>query len=132
MKLKDASDAVLIAAYIKIRDARAQRRAEYEKADAEDRLKQEKIEAEMLSRMNSREARAISSKYGTAYVTSRVSVTVGDWDALFKGYILPNGAWELLERRVNKTAVMQYRNEHNDLPPGVNWSEEAVVNFRRS
>ena len=34
MKLRDAPDASLIAAYIKIRDARAKRKSDFESADA--------------------------------------------------------------------------------------------------
>ena len=31
-----------------------------------------------------------------------------------------------------KQAVEQYKEEHGDLPPGINWREEVVVNVRRS
>jgi hypothetical protein len=55
---------------------------------------------------------------------------VADWDA-FLDHVRENEAWEMLERRVNKTAVEQFKSVEGDLPPGVNWAETQVVNFRR-
>ena len=59
-----------------------------------------------------------------------MSASVADWDAVLD-HIRENDAWEMLERRVNKTAVEQFKAVNDDLPPGVNWSETQVVNFRR-
>jgi hypothetical protein len=38
----------------------------------------------------------------------------------------------MLERRVSKAAVEQYKDEHGNLPPGINWREEITINVRRS
>ena len=46
-------------------------------------------------------------------------------------HVKDNDAWEILERRVNKTAVEQFKSVNDDLPPGINWSETQVINFRR-
>jgi hypothetical protein len=46
-------------------------------------------------------------------------------------HVQENDAWEMLERRVNKKTVEQFKDVNDDLPPGVNWSETQVVNFRR-
>jgi hypothetical protein len=55
---------------------------------------------------------------------------VADWDQTLN-WIKTEGAWHMLDRRVNKTAVEAYREANNDLPPGVNWRDEIVVNVRR-
>jgi hypothetical protein len=48
-------------------------------------------------------------------------------------HVKSNEDWGLLEVRVSKTAVEQYREQHDDdLPPGVNIREERVVNVRRT
>lgn len=133
MKLTEAPDDVLIASFVKIRDARAQRKKAFESADADDKIKQEKIEIEFLRRFNERGTDSTTSReFGTAYRSTRSSCSVADWEAFFNGYVLPNNAWDFLERRANKTMVEAFRTEYNDLPPGLNWSETATVGVRRS
>jgi hypothetical protein len=56
---------------------------------------------------------------------------VADWDYVLD-YIQKNELWNMLEKRVSKQAVEQYVEEHGNLPPGINWREELVVNIRRS
>lgn len=131
-KLHELDDVSLLKCFIGLRDRRAVRKAEYTADDADDRGKQEKIEVEFLRRFNERGIDNVSTKgVGTAYRSTRASATVADWDALI-AYVTTNDAWEMLERRVNKTAVVQFKDENEDLPPGVNWSESQVINFRRN
>ena len=130
-KVNELDDATLLKAFIQLRDRRAQRKPAYEADDAGDKAKQAKIDVEFLRRFNDRRIDNVSSKgVGTAYRSVRTSATVADWDELF-GFIQQEEAWEMIERRVNKTAVEQYRSVNDELPPGVNWSETQVINFRR-
>lgn len=134
MKLQDAPDDKLIGAYVKIRDARAQRKAAYETDDAADKEKQEKIEAEFLRRFHERGTDSTKANgVGTAYKIVRTSATVGDPD-VYRGWILqnPEDRMIFMEMRANKTAVLQYRTEHDDIPPGINWREDLTVGFRRA
>ena len=133
MKLSEASDATLVASYIKIREDRAARKAGYEAADAADKAKQEKLEQEFLNRFAARGTDSTSAHgIGTAFISNKVSVTVGDRDAYFN-WIGQDFAERsvFLEARANKTAVEQYQASNEDLPPGVNWSATRTVNFRR-
>ena len=130
-KISDGGDATLLKLFIALRDRRAERRAAYQADDEGDRAKQDKIENEFLRRFNERGIDNVSARgIGTAYKSTRASATVGDWDSFIQ-HVQENAAWELLERRVNKTAVDQFKTVNDDLPPGVNWSETQVVNFRR-
>jgi len=130
-KISDVGDATLLKLFIALRDRRAERRAAYQADDEGDRAKQDKIENEFLRRFNERGIDNVSARgIGTAYKSTRASATVGDWDSFIQ-HVQENAAWELLERRVNKTAVDQFKTVNDDLPPGVNWSETQVVNFRR-
>lgn len=130
-KVSELDDASLLKIFIALRDRRAQRKTAYDADDAEDKDKQNKIEVEFLRRFNERGIDNVSSRdHGTAYRSTRSSATVADFEA-FLGHVKTQDAWELLERRVNKKAVQEYRDVHDDLPPGVNWSEAQVVNFRR-
>jgi hypothetical protein len=130
-KMTEADDVTLLKLFIALRDRRAERKAAYTADDASDRERQDKIENEFLRRFNDRGIDNVSANgVGTAYRSHRSSATVSDWDSLLQ-HVIQNDAWELLEHRANKTAVEQFKAEHDDLPPGVNWSEMQVVNFRR-
>lgn len=130
-KASEMDDISLLKLFIALRDRRARRKADYNADDAGDKDKQGNIEVEFLKRFNERGIDNVSSNgVGTAYRSTRASATVADWDTLLD-FIKEDGAWEMLERRVSKTAVEQYRDENEDLPPGINWSETQVINFRR-
>lgn len=124
--------AEVVETYIKLRDRRAKRKAEYEAADASDREKQEKIEAYLLKEFNESGLDSIKTPAGTAYKSSKVSVTTADKEAFFNEWVVPNQAWEFLDIKPNKTAVQQYKAAHEDIPPGLNWSETLTINVRRS
>ena len=50
---------------------------------------------------------------------------------LFFSFIVKNDLFEMLEKRCNKTLVDQYKDEHGEVPPGINYSQTTVVNVRR-
>lgn len=130
-KASELDDVSLLKLFIALRDRRARRKADYNVDDAGDKDKQANIEVEFLKRFNERGIDNVSSNgVGTAYRSTRASATVADWDTLLD-FIKEDGAWEMLERRVSKSAVEQYRDANDDLPPGINWSETQVINFRR-
>lgn len=122
----------VVETYIKLRDRRAKRKADYEAADAADKEKQEKIEAYLLKEFNESGVDSIKTPFGTAYKTAKLSVTTADKEAFFHNWVVPNAAWEFLDIKPNKTAVQQYKAAHEDIPPGLNWSETLTVNVRRS
>jgi len=131
LKISDLDDAALLKTFIGLRDRRSRRKVDYQTEDSGDKNKQDRIEEEFLKRFNERGIDNVSTKgVGTAYKTIRTSASVADWDSLFE-FVQEEGAWEMLERRVNKTAVEQFKSVHADLPPGINWSETQVINFRR-
>tara|TARA_B110000908_G_scaffold148558_1_gene181122 strand:- start:985 stop:1386 length:402 start_codon:yes stop_codon:yes gene_type:complete len=130
-KISELDDVSCLKLFIALRDRRSQRKAAYDEDDAGDKGKQNKIEVEFLRRFQDRGIDNVSARgVGTAYRTTRSSATVADWDSLLE-HVKTNEAWELLERRVNKTAIEQFKTVEGDLPPGINWSETQVVNFRR-
>lgn len=130
MNASDLPNDRLVAVYVELRDRRAQRKAEFTNEDAEDKSRQEKIEAILLDRFNKDGLQSIKTSAGTAYRSSRTSATVADWDS-FLLFVKSEGAWEMLERRCSKDAVGQYKAANEALPPGLNWREEATINVRR-
>lgn len=126
MKIND-----LVAKYVALRDRRAERKARYDQEDSADLALQDKIEAVLLKHFNETGAESVKTEFGTAYKSSRTSATVANRDVFFT-FVKTHDAYELLESRCNKTAVAQYKAANDDLPPGVNWREEIVVNIRRA
>ena len=121
----------IIEKYIKLRDGKAQLVQKHkEKIQGIDSVLA-RIEAALLEEFREMGVQSVKTDAGTAYVQLRTSAGVADWDAVL-AYIKENEDGGMLERRVNKSAVESFREEKNDLPPGVNWREEQVVNVRRS
>jgi len=130
-KVTDLPSGKLVEVYIQLRDRRAQRKAEFENSDADDKSRQEKIEGILLQRFTEEGIDSVKSAAGTAYTSTRSSASVADKD-LFMSWVRENELWEFLEVRAAKGTVQSYREEQNDLPPGINWVEQRVVNVRRS
>jgi len=70
------------------------------------------------------------TEFGTAFVTTKKGCNVTDWDATVE-YIRTNGAFNLLNKAVNKTAVDEYIEKHGMPPPGVNWVVMKDIQIRR-
>jgi len=121
----------LVAMYIQLRDKKAEYKAEYEAKVAKIEENLDKIEAKLLQVFEESGMDSVKTEAGTAYKSTRVSVTTGDKDA-FMEFVRTNDEWPLLEVRPSKSAIEQYREQHDDLPPGINWRAEQVVNIRRS
>lgn len=125
MDLKD-----LIARYVDLRDKKAQKKAEFDSQLARYDEAMGKIENVLLATMNQSGLESVRAEAGTAYKAKQVRVGVADWDAI-RGFIAENDAWYMLDKRVSKTGVLQYKEEHGALPPGLNYAEEFVINVRR-
>lgn len=127
MKLSEA-----VSLYIQLRDKKAQMKAEFDASVAPLQEKMDKLEAKLLETFNKTGMDSVKTEFGTAYATTRSSASVADRDT-FMDFVKANEEWALLEVRVSKTAVDQFRSANdNELPPGVNIREERVVNIRRS
>ena len=126
MKLSDA-----VSLYIKMRDKKAQMKAEFDASVAPLNEKMEKLEAKLLDVFNKTGMDSVKTEFGTAYTTTRVTASVADRD-IFMTHVRENDDWALLEVRASKSAVEQYRENNNDLPPGISMREERVVKVRRS
>lgn len=117
--------------YIALRDKKAALKRDYEaKVEAIDQML-DKVETLLLTNMQEQGVDSYKTPAGTAYKSVRASASVADRES-FMRFIQETGEWSMLDVRANKTAVQEYREANNDLPPGVNWSEQIVVNIRRS
>ena len=121
----------LVEKYIQLRDKKAEISAAFKAKTAKLDEVIGKIEGVLLQQFMELGMESVRTKAGTAYKSTRSSATVADWDNVLD-FVRQNDLWNMLEHRVSKQAVEQFKEEHGDLPPGVNWREEVVVNVRRS
>ena len=121
----------IVKTYIKVREKKSQLKAGYDASKAKYDELQDKLEALLLVKFGELGVDSVKTEQGTAYTSVRTTATVADWDILLN-FVKENDAYEMLERRVSKTAVEQYKAANDDLPPGINYGSERVVNFRKS
>lgn len=123
--------AQIVERYVALRDKKAEMKKAFDESVKDIDGALERIENFLLARMQELGVESVRTPFGTPYISKRTSASVADWEAVLD-FIKANDEWPMLERRVNKAVVATWREEHNDLPPGLNWVEERVVNIRRS
>lgn len=121
----------VVSRYIKLRDKKAELESAHKKAVEPINTAMERCEAYLLNTLNGMGVESVKTPFGTAYTKTAVSATVADWPSLLE-FIKANDLWPMLKRDVTKSVVQEYRDAHNDLPPGINWTETRVLNIRRS
>lgn len=121
----------LVEKYITLRDRRDTVMREAKEKAAKFDTVLDKIEAVILATFDDVGVDSVKTGAGTAYKSKRTSAKVADWDTVLH-YIAEHGLWNMLERRVAKVAVEEYKDAHGELPPGVDWREEITINVRRS
>ena len=126
MKLSD-----LVAKYIELRDKKYELKHQYDFKAAQLDEVLGKIESKLLQVFDSAGMDSVKTEFGTAYASTRSTASVADKEA-FMNFIKENEQWSLMEVRAAKLAIEQYKTANGDLPPGVNYREERVVNIRRS
>jgi phosphopantetheine adenylyltransferase len=121
----------VVDAYVKLRDRKAQLKKEHDAKVAPIAEKMAQIEAFLLTQAKNQGVQSFKTEAGTAYKSQDTSVTVADKDAYLR-FINENNFWHGLDVKANKTAVIEYMAEHDgDLPPGLNYRAEDVINVRR-
>ena len=121
----------IVAAYIQVRDQKAELKAK--QAEEMKRFDEalDKLEGMALAALQQAGAELLRTSAGTVYQSTRTSATVADKSA-FMDYVKDNGAYDLLDVRANKTAVEDFLSQHQDTPPGVVIRREVTVGFRRA
>jgi hypothetical protein len=121
----------IVAAYVRLRDQKAELKAQqaevmkpYDEALA-------KLEAEALQILSDTGVESMKTSAGTVYKSVATSATVQDKSA-FMDYIKEHQAFDLLDVRANKTAVQDFVTGNQDTPPGVVIRREMKVGFRRA
>ena len=122
---------VLIEKYIQLRDKKTQMKSEFDAKLAPVEEAMQKIEAHLMKTLNELGSDRIGGPTGVAFKSTQNSATVADKE-LFRQFVLENDRWELADIRASKTAVKEYIDENDDLPPGINWRSETVIRVNRA
>jgi hypothetical protein len=119
-----------VAAYMKLRSQKDAIEASVKEDLTKIKTKMDKLEAWLKSEMDKQGLTSVKSKFGTAFLTTTDYANVENWDATLK-FIRDNEAYDMLEKRVSKTAVRGYIEQNKVVPPGVNYGTKLEVNVRK-
>ena len=119
-----------VAAYMKLRSQKDAIEASVKEDLTKIKTKMDKLEAWLKSEMDKQGLTPVKSKFGTAFLTTTDYANVESWDATLK-FIRDNEAYDMLEKRVSKTAVRGYIEQNKVVPPGVNYGTKLEVNVRK-
>ena len=120
----------LTEAYVRLRDKKKELDEQHKEKMKPIQFMMEKLENTLQGRLIEAGARSIKTEHGTPYLQERVSATVDDGEAFFQ-YVRETGAFDLLEKRVAKTAY-EDRVKSGEQVPGVRRTVEVKLNVRRS
>lgn len=120
----------VIAAYIKLRNKKDAIEAEAKDRAKELKDKMAKFEAWLKVRADEQGVTSFKTPHGTAFITTTDFANVADWDAVLD-FIRTNDAYDMLEKRVSKTAVRSYIETTKEVPAGVNYGTKLEVNVRK-
>ena len=117
----------VIEAYLKLRSQK-----EVIESEAQEKVKgikeqMAKLEAWIKNRADEEGVDSFKTARGTAFLSTTDFAQVADWDAVLE-FIKDNEAFDLLEKRVSKTAVRGYIEEDKVVPSGINYGTRINVN----
>lgn len=119
----------LIGVYRKLRERRDEAKKAFTESQKPTLELMERIEGELMLRMQDTGTNTFSCDTGTAYRVTNTTVSVKDWSA-FLPYVLETQQYDMLERRAAKSAVVEFVDEHKELPPGLAMTQVDEVNIR--
>ena len=115
MRLRSQKDAV---------EAEIKERVDTIKADMA------KLEAWLKAKLDADGLTSFKTEYGTAFLTTTDFANVDDWDAVLR-FIREEEAYDMLEKRVSKTAVRGYIEANKEVPPGIKYGTKLDINIRK-
>lgn len=121
----------IVERYVKLRDRKTQMDAAHKAAVAEIANAMERLENAFKTTLDKMGVEAVRTEHGTVFKSISTSVTVADKVA-FKEYLQETGNWELADIRAGKAAIEHFRQENDDLPPGINWRQAITIGVRRA
>lgn len=88
------------------------------------------IEEELKTAMLQTHTDSLKTKAGTASLKTKATASAADIDA-FWTWIITQGAFDMLDKKPNVTAITEHVKKHGVAPPGVNYNTRLTVGVRR-
>jgi len=121
---------VVIKKYMKLREEKAVVEAEIKERMDAIKANMEKLEAWLKAKLDADGLTSFKTDYGTAFLTTTDFASVENWDAVLR-FIREEDAFDMLEKRVSKTAVRGYIEANKEVPPGVKYGTKLDINVRK-
>jgi hypothetical protein len=116
--------------YLSLRDEKDRIEAEAKKAKRAITEKMEVIEQWFLLKGDNEGVESWKTPFGTPYFAEASNASVGDWDEVLD-YVKNNDAYEILTHGVNKSAIREFLEKNDELPPGVNYTTVRKLYVRK-
>jgi hypothetical protein len=120
----------VIATYITLRTKKETIEASVKEQVADIKEKMAKLETWIQVKSDETGVKSFKTDAGTAFMSTADYASVGDWDAVM-AFVKDNGAWDMLNKAVNKKAVREYVDANGAVPSGVNFGTKITVAVRR-
>ena len=123
----------VVTKYLALRDKRTQLKKDYTAEDDKYLKAMELSEAWLLKQLDLVGGDNISIKgLATVMRSKDMKVSSKDWQ-VFNAWAAANNQMEMFERRISRTVLKAYMEEHNDdVPPSLDIIFEKTVNVRRA
>jgi len=121
----------VVETYLKLRRKKEAVENETKERVAEIKAKMTKLESWLMQKADEDGVTSFKTAVGTAFVTSTDFANVADWDAVLT-FIKENDAFDMLEKRVSKTAVRAHMDDTGDVPPGITYGTKIGINVRKA
>lgn len=116
--------------YVKLRDLKAEIEAKHEEELKAVKTTMTMIEDELMQALSTMNATNMKTDAGTVSLTHRPSASAADISA-FWTWVVTQGAFDMLDKKPNVTAITEYVKQHGVPPPGVNYNVRVSVGVRR-
>jgi hypothetical protein len=121
----------VVETYLKLRRKKEAVENETKDRVADIKAKMTKLESWLMQKADEDGVTSFKTTAGTAFVTTTDFANVADWDAVLT-FIKENDAFDMLEKRVSKTAVRAHMDETGDVPPGITYGSKIGINVRKA
>ena len=130
--MEEISIEKIVAAYVKIRDAKDVLTSEYNSKVAELDEQMTVLKHKLVEVSKQTGVTSFKTPFGTAYRTLKTRYWTNDWDS-FYSFVRNNDAMQLLERRIHQSNIKEFLESNPEVhPPGLNVDSEYEITIRRS
>ncbi len=121
----------LVRVYIRIRDAKAKLKQEFDDAAASLDTQMDAVEAELLALCKTTGQDGGRTDHGTFTRTVKTRYWTSDWQSMYQ-FIKDHNALELLEQRVSQGNMKKFLQDNpQELPAGLNVDSKYSITVRR-